>query len=214
MTDLRLPLLVLATTLAVPAAAQSQPELYWGVAVTSNYMSDGLTQSDDRPALQGYVEAWQGVFYGGVWASTVDFDDGDNVEFDLYAGIQPTVGDFELDFSYYRYLYDDSGDCCGEFKLALSYPMAELGSIGVGLDYDPTDDTKWGEATLGLNMTPNWIVGGTLGTDWGTYGYDDDLVVWDAGVTRTLGDIAWVDLRYYDSNLFGSRGVVAIGVDF
>jgi uncharacterized protein (TIGR02001 family) len=214
MTDPRLPLLLLAAAaFAGPAAAQSRPTLNWGVAVTSDYISDGVTQSDNRPALQAYVEASQGIFYGGIWSSTVDLDE-DNVEFDLYAGVRQTFGDLDVDFAYYRYIYDDSGDCCGELKLALAYPMADLGSIGVGFDYDPETDVKWGEAAIGLNLTSEWIIDGTLGTDWGTYGYDDDLVSWDAGVTRTLGDFAWVDLRYYDTNLFVSRGVVSIGVDF
>jgi uncharacterized protein (TIGR02001 family) len=208
------PGLVVAAALAAPAAAQSQPELYWGGAVTSNYISDGLTQSDDRPAVQAYVEVWQGIFYGGIWTSTVDFDSGDNVEIDLYAGVQPTFGDLEVDLSYYRYIYDNSGDCCGEFQLGLAYPMADQGAIAVGFEYDPEDDSKWGETALELNITPEWIAGGTLGTDFGTDGYDDDLVAWDAGVKRSLGEIAWVDVRYYDSNLFSARGVVTIGFDF
>ena len=31
--------------------------------------------ADNRPALQAYVEAAQGMFYGGIWSSTVDLDD-------------------------------------------------------------------------------------------------------------------------------------------
>jgi uncharacterized protein (TIGR02001 family) len=181
--------------------------------VTSNYISKGVTQSDNRPALQAYAEASQGIFYGGLWSSTVDLDD-DQVEFDLYAGVRPTLGDFDVDFSYVRYIYNRSGNCCGEFQLDVAYPMADLGSVGVGFDYDPENDLRWGETALGFNVSPRWIIAGTLATDFGSYGYDDDMVAWDAGVTRTLGDFAWVDLRYYDTNIFAARGVVAIGVDF
>jgi uncharacterized protein (TIGR02001 family) len=61
--------------LAASTAGAQEFALNYGVAVTSNYISDGVTQSNDNPALQGYVEGSYGLFYGGVWASTVDFAD-------------------------------------------------------------------------------------------------------------------------------------------
>ena len=50
------------------------PELSYGAAVTSNYIDKGTAQSDGKPAVQGYVEGAYGIFYGGVWSSTVDID--------------------------------------------------------------------------------------------------------------------------------------------
>ena len=47
---------VLAAGVALPVAAQEAPELSYGAAVTSNYIFRRQTQSDNRPALQGYVE--------------------------------------------------------------------------------------------------------------------------------------------------------------
>ena len=137
---------VLAAGVALPVAAQEAPELSYGAAVTSNYIFRGQTQSDNRPALQGYVEGAYGMFYGGVWSSTVDIDD-DNLEFDLYAGIRPTFGDLSVDLSYVRYLYNSSGDCCGEVILNLAYPMADLGELGAEFAYDPVENTSglsWG----------------------------------------------------------------------
>ena len=97
---------VLALAFATGAAAAQEFALNYGVAFTSNYIDNGTTQSDDHPALQGYVEGSYGLFYGGVWASTVDFPEdpefgGDNLEFDLYAGIRPTLGDLSFDLSYF-----------------------------------------------------------------------------------------------------------------
>lgn len=214
MTQFRIPLGALAVAvLGLPAMAQSRPDLNWGVVVTSNYISKGITQSDNHPALQAYAEASQGVFYGGLWSSTVDLDD-DLVEFDLYAGVRPTFGDFDVDISYVRYIYNRSGDCCGEVQLDVAYPMADLGSVGLGFDYDPENDLRWGETALGFSLSSQWLLGGTLATDFGSYGYDENLIAWDAGVTRTLGGFAWVDLRYYDTSIFDAHGVVTIGVDF
>ena len=126
----------LVLAIAPPLAAQEAPELSYGAAVTSNYIFRGQTQSNDNPAVQGYVEGAYGMFYGGVWSSTVDFED-NSLEFDLYAGIRPTFGDLTVDLSYVRYLYDNTGDCCGELILNLGYPMADIGELGAEFAYDP-----------------------------------------------------------------------------
>lgn len=209
--------LVLAT--ASGAAAQ-QVELSYGVAVTSNYISDGATQSDDNPALQGYVEAAYNLFYAGVWSSTVDFGDDpdfgrDNFEFDLYVGVRPTVGDFSFDLSYYRYIYDDSGDSNGEFVLIGEYPVADFGTVGAEFDYDPDANTRWGEVAGGLGFAEVWTVGGAVGTDFGSEDWgEDDKVAWNAGVTRGVGEIASVDLRYHDSNYDPGTTVLTLYLDF
>lgn len=209
----------LAFAMAAPAAAQNAFEVNYGVAVTSDYISKGSSQTDHNPALQGYVEGSRGMFYGGVWSSTVNFPDDpvyghDNLEIDLYAGVRPTFGDLSVDLSYYRYLYDDSGDSNGELQIALGYPMADLGAIGAELDYDPVNDTQWGELSAELGIPYDFTLSGTVASDFGTRDFDDEVVAWDAGVSRGLGDLASVDLRYYDSNIMPGRAVVTIGLDF
>lgn len=201
------------------AAAQEQPELHYGIGVTSNYIDKGTTQSNDNPALQGYVEGSLGMVYGGVWASTVDFPGDeefgkDQIEIDLYAGVRRTFDLLTLDASYYRYLYDRSGDCCGEFKIAAAYPMADLGQVGGEFDYDPANKTKWGELQAALYFADVWTFGGSVGTDFGSDDLGDRKVAYDIGLNRTLGDKANVDLRYYDSNFDPGHVVVSIGMDF
>ncbi len=213
------PAAVLALGLASPLAAQNLPEFSWGAAVTSDYISKGSTQSDGHPAVQGYVEGAYNIFYGGVWSSTVSFPGdevfgNDNLEIDLYAGVRPTFGDLSADVSYVRYFYDDSGDCCGEFVFVLGYPMADIGEVGAELDYDPEADTKWGVLSASVSFLTDFSVGGTLGTDFGTFDLGDNKVAWDLGVTRALGDFAEVDLRYYDANDEPARGVLSVAVDF
>jgi uncharacterized protein (TIGR02001 family) len=208
-----------AAVVAGAAAAQTRPELGYGVAVTSNYMYKGSTQSNDNPALQGYVEGSLGMFYGGVWASTVDFPGDeefgeDQVEFDLYAGLRRTFDLLTVDASYYRYLYDHSGDCCGEFKLSAGYPMADLGALGAEMDYDPVNKTKWGVRGAELYFADVWTVGGSVGTDFGSQDLGERKVAYDLGLNRTLGDTANVDVRYYNSNLDPGHVVVSIGMDF
>lgn len=209
----------MAALAAGAAGAQQRPELGYGLAVTSNYIDKGSTQSNDNPAVQGYVEGSLGMVYGGAWASTVDFPGdsdlaGDQVKLDLYAGLRHTFYLLTLDASYYRYLYDHTGDCCGEFKLAASYPMADLGALAARIDYDPSDKHKWGELGAELYFGQVWAAGGTVGTDFGSEDLDSRKVAYDLGLNRKLGDNANVDLRYYDSNLDPGHVVVSIGMDF
>lgn len=59
------------------------------VTLVSEYSFRGVAQSDEGPALQGGVDwSHDSGFYIGSWASTVDFNDGDeaNIELDIFAG--------------------------------------------------------------------------------------------------------------------------------
>ena len=211
--------LVLGAAAATPATAQMRPVLSYGVAITSNYISKGTTQSDDNPALQGYVEGSYGMFYGGVWSSTVDFGDdpdygNDNVEVDLFAGARRDFGDVSADLGYYRYYYDDSGDCCGEWILALGYPMADIGAVGAEYRYDPQTHNQWGTLSAAVGFLTAWEVGGEISTDFGSWDLGFDKVVFDLGVTRALADFAAVDLRYYTSNDDPDHLVLTISADF
>ena len=61
-----------------------------GVAGVTQYRFRGVELSDEKPALQAWVEVThEGGVYAGAWASSIDgFGEigGSNVELDLYAG--------------------------------------------------------------------------------------------------------------------------------
>ena len=114
-----------------------------------------------------------------------------------------------------RYIYDDSGDCCGEIALGVGYPMADLGELGAKVWYDPVFDTTWAEAAMSVGFVAEFEVGGTIGTDFDSLELGDGAkVAWNLGVSRGLADFANVDLRYYDSNYDPGRLVLSIGADF
>jgi len=120
----RLRTLTATATLALCAgtlSAQAQGLSFSGGAtLTSNYMSRGVTQSANRPALQFYGEVESSGFYAGIWASTVRLAP-DDLEVDIYGGYRFSVGAASFDLGYARYLYDSTGNCCGEF-----YALAEI----------------------------------------------------------------------------------------
>ena len=72
-------------------------------------MFRGISQTDEKPAIQGGFDyAHSSGLHAGVWASNVDFQDGDEatVEIDYTVGFGSKLGsnfDWDLTFLYYTY---------------------------------------------------------------------------------------------------------------
>lgn len=105
---------LMVALLAGTAAAQAE----WSanVAMTTDYVWRGSSQSDEGPAIQGGFD-WghESGFYAGTWASNVDWDDetptsdGASVEWDIYAGIGGEFGNgIGWDVGVIRYMYPNS----------------------------------------------------------------------------------------------------------
>ena len=86
-------------------------DIGFGVALTSDYVSRGITNSDSRPAIQGYIEPSVelpniGVAYVNVWSSNVNYGEGfEGAEIDVAGGIRPEFGPLSLDLGYVHYFY-------------------------------------------------------------------------------------------------------------
>ncbi|CAN5629820.1 TorF family putative porin [soil metagenome] len=205
---------ILALVLPSSAFAQVAPELGYGFAATSNYIFRGESQSGGRPALQAYGEVDLAPFYFGAWASTVRIGD-DRAELNLYAGARRSFGNLTADIAYTRYLYDDSGDCCGELGLALDYAVDEIIAVGGAFFYDFDLATRWAEASSAVGLGERLALGGALGTDFGSLDLGrGDKRAWHLGLTYGLADFAGVDLRYHDSNVDPARAVLSVSLDF
>jgi uncharacterized protein (TIGR02001 family) len=96
-----LPRSLLVMMMLVPAAALAQEEPPYSIsantAITTDYTFRGISQTDESAAIQGGFDGSYSLnavdLYAGVWASNVDFDDGDEAqtEFDLYGGFTGTL---------------------------------------------------------------------------------------------------------------------------
>jgi uncharacterized protein (TIGR02001 family) len=92
-----------------PVAAPSPWDVAFGVALTTDYELRGVSQSNHKPAAQGYFEVdytaadWV-KFYAGVWGSSLWTGFAD-AEFDITAGVRFTWGNFGLDIGNIYYYY-------------------------------------------------------------------------------------------------------------
>ena len=78
----------------------------FGAALTSDYISRGITNSDSKPAIQGYVEPSFGMAYVNVWSSNVDYgEDFEGAEIDTAIGLRPEFGPASFDLGYVHYFY-------------------------------------------------------------------------------------------------------------
>lgn len=206
-----------AGALMLSAPAQAADQVYsqdeianafdvaFGVAVTSRYMSRGVAQSDGV-AVQGYVEPSYGIFYAGVWASTVDLAP-DDVEIDLYIGVRPTFGDLSFDIGYAHYFYDRTGSCCGEIYGKATYAFTEEFSAGVELYFDPDASAFYGSLNGAVVLPYDFTLSAAVGTNF------EGSVDWNAGVSYTFAETLTLDLRYHDARTEPSRFVATLSLD-
>lgn len=144
------PALVLATVVAGPALAEddggwlAEKNFTGNVALTSDYVYRGVSQTDSNPAIQGGLDYASPVgLYLGTWASNVAF--GGGVEIDWYGGYAGETSGFGYDVGAIYYSYPKSRDGAAEFNfwegyVKLGYTLS-LGAVepalGVGYSYSP-----------------------------------------------------------------------------
>jgi uncharacterized protein (TIGR02001 family) len=213
----------LAAALCGAAHGEGKPSVTFNVAGATDYVFRGVSQTDDRAALQGGADASHGLLYAGVWASNVRFaGDKADVEIDAYAGVRPAAAGVNFDFGIVRYGY--LGEAPGvqddywEFKASASKGFDRL-TLGAAAYYSPdffagAGDAVYYEANAAYAVTPKLSVSGALGRQ--DVSYAGDYTTWNLGASFVITDHASVDLRYWDTDghsfgdIYGSRLVATL----
>lgn len=134
---------VKASKLVAPVAV-SPFDIAFGVAFTSDYVLRGISQSNRKPAVQGYFEGRYNIndmiqLYAGIWGSSIASYNA-SAEIDPSAGVRFTFGNFGLDLGYVYYYYPDGTSglnaygSFGEFYVKPTYKFNDWLSIGGVLD--------------------------------------------------------------------------------
>jgi uncharacterized protein (TIGR02001 family) len=139
--------------LKAPAAAPSPWDIAFGASFTSDYVLRGISQTNRRPAGQGYFELdytasdWLKL-YAGLWGSALAAYNAD-AEIDISGGARFSWGNFGLDLGYVYYYYPDGTsaaatcvalgvvcgyDSFGEFYAKPSYKFNDWLSVGAIFD--------------------------------------------------------------------------------
>ena len=138
----------LSALLLVSFAPSTMAQWSSTLTLASDYLFNGVTQTDENPALQGSLD-WAGEsgWYAGAWGSNVDFGDDTNLEVDIYAGYYQDLSEnMSLDIGIAQYTYHGAG-----YSSDGNYPEAYV---------------KWGIGNTELNFWYSWDY---FGSDAGHY---------------------------------------------
>ncbi len=220
------------------APAPSPFDVLFGVAFTTDYELRGISQTNHKPAVQGYTELdykaadWL-TLYTGIWGSNVSFAD---AEFDISGGARFSYNIFGVDigYVYYEYpspmaltpatgVYSPTGNFSyGEFYVKPSVKVTDWLTVGgavVGGDnFGNTGNNAWyyeGNATITLpQFLPAGIgtsISGAVGRQ--TYASaigNTDYTTWNVGLAFNYKAVT-LDLRYWDTDTNAASAVQCVG---
>jgi uncharacterized protein (TIGR02001 family) len=138
-------------SMKAPEPEQRRCTLSANVGLTTDYVFRGFSQTAEGPAVQGGFDATCGMFYAGVWASSLDFAGSSDVnatgfdasvEMDWYAGVKPKTGPITWDLGVIYYSYPNATNPglnlnYFELKVGGSAEVWKDGTLGVTVFYSP-----------------------------------------------------------------------------
>ena len=188
------------------------------MTLTSNYISRGITNSGNNPAIQGYVEPSVGPVYFNLWSSNVDFGEGfEGAEIDTAFGVRPEFGPLSLDFGYVHYFYtpEDVSPDYGEIFAKADYNFQDKFTLGGRVFFAPDFNQSGNTATF--------VAGGvsvplphdfTLIAGVGYQFFEDpaafEQLAWMAGISYSWKALTF-DVRYWDTDLGDDECVARSG---
>lgn len=195
-------------------AADSAFTTAGSVAMTSDYLYRGISQTSGAPALQGSLSvSHESGLYATVWGSSIAFASG--LELDPSIGFAGKAGDvgYDVGVLYYGYPHSTAAEAGGgqydfvEFYGSVSFSGAKLGlayaddffgetgkSLYVSADYG-TEVSGFGvSAHLGLNLLDDDYYGSGLALD------EDSYIDYKVGVSKAVQGVT-LELAYMGSDL-------------
>ncbi len=196
----------LAALVAAGFAGSALADGDWSgnVAIGTDYVWRGVTQSRGDMAISGGFDYENSIFYAGIWASNVDFGDASdtNVEVDLYGGLASEfAGGVTWDVGVIAYNYPDSGSQDLDFiELygGLGYAFGSGPEVGASLAWDPDNQNIYAEATAGYSFSDMFTADVSLGN----YSFDGggDYTSYSVGGTLSYEGFDF-DLRYWGNDI-------------
>lgn len=203
---------VLVATVGFPgtAGAQEESPVSANLAVTTDYVFRGYTQTGEDPAVQGGLDwADSSGWHVGAWASNIDFGPGDDasIEVDIYGGYawEANGVSYDAGLLYYAYPGADSGSGYDfiEAYAGLGFDLDAV-SLSGAVHYTPDNFGETGAGwylTGGLSrrVTDALSVDANVGFSQVTEDFGEDYLDWSLGLSYSFSRLA-LDLRYHDTD--------------
>ena len=175
------------------------------VALSSDYIWRGMTQTAEEPAISGGFDiAGESGLYFGTWASNVEFGDGAALELDWYAGYASELDNgFSYDIGYLAYTYP------GEDSLDFEEIYVGFGYSYFGYTFSSGQDSAPDNSEISVALGETGL-GLTYG-DYDEYGeytiisYDLPVAIAGLGVS-----LAWTDFSAEDSSGLADEDTVVV----
>jgi len=215
----------LIATAMLATTATAQAEISGNVALASDYVFRGISQTDNQIALQGGFDyEHDSGLYIGTWASNVDSDffngagHDPQLEMDIYAGYSNELSNgIGYDVGYLRYQYPGFSDAnTNEYYVGGSYKDFSLQvNYSDELSFLPSDQSAW-YWNAGYGTTLPWYeigfsahIGYSTGDAFdvsdsdrvkGDSGFYDSYTDWSLGVSKSVYGVD-LGLTYTDLDL-------------
>lgn len=213
------------------AAAPASAEVSGSVTVVSDYLFRGVTQTNEKPALQAGV-TWEheSGFYVGGWGSSIswladsDPDVSSQVELDGFVGYAGEFGDsgfgYDVGANYYWYPgrypagYNDPDTLEVYFGLSWNVLSAKYSYATTDLFGIPDSD---GSAALDLGadweFDGGWSVGVAYGRQWVSgYGGELDYDYWKVAAGKSFENGFGIGLEWHDTDIDGLDDTVLVSL--
>jgi uncharacterized protein (TIGR02001 family) len=187
------------------AEGESPHSFSANVALTTNYLFRGISQTGNQPAIQGGF----GYSYTplnlnlGIWGSNIASEGfgGANMETDFLASWTPSWDKLGLDVGYVRYQYfqtDNNANNTNEYHLGLSYDLTYLKpkvTVNYSGDWYGDGDAWYYDLGVSVPLPYEFSLTGHYG--WNVFTSFPNYEDYKVGLSREFGgfgfEVAWVD---------------------
>ena len=189
----------ISTLVLLSASSCALADVSSTVSITNDYLFNGITQTDEDPALQASLDWWNDTgWYVGAWGSNVDFGDDTDIEVDFYGGYAFELNsEMSVDLGFAHYTYH-GGDDSSDINYTEIYSKFTLSNAELNFWYSPDfvgSDAGHFIAMFNYNFPVSDELSFVLGIDY-SKSLDDDKFEWQAGKDnyvhyRAAANYAW-----------------------
>ena len=172
--------LILLPCLFLPLASQAwesedgQHTTSANVALSSDYVWRGYSQTDNEPAISGGFDySHSSGLYAGTWASNVDFGDNASSEIDVYLGYSAELAETGIvfDVGFLRYIYPDETYSWNEVYTSLAYGPFSIGVAHSNDVYNSSENGTYFSLSIDQPIYDLLMLNAGIGY----YSYDDNV---------------------------------------